>query len=141
VCGALIDEGERIVVHVFRKANQAAWQFGYAKCADHHDKSVGEFTRGFRELLVDGRVGVCSDHSRQSVWPILLHPNLRKVSPASTTASERVRPAPWLGEFPATSEPGDLIADQFVAKPAGIVTDSPITANDVDTEGGDPDGR
>jgi hypothetical protein len=141
VCGTPITEGERIVLHVFRKATQAAWQFGYAKCADHHDESVGEYTCGFRELIVDGRVGICSDHNRQSAWPILLHPNLRKVSPAATTDSERVRPAPWLGELPATSEPCDLITERFVAKPAGITNDSSITAKNLDTEGGDLDGR
>jgi hypothetical protein len=44
-----------------------------------------------RELVLEGRVGTCSDQATQSSWPVLLAPQPRAVSPAETT---RVYPLP-----------------------------------------------
>jgi hypothetical protein len=46
---------------------------------------------GVRELVLDGRVGTCTDQATQSSWPVLLAPQPRAVSPADTTT---IRPLP-----------------------------------------------
>jgi hypothetical protein len=49
-----------------------------------------------RELVVEGRVGRCTDKATQSSWPVLLAPQPRAVSSADTTA---VQPLPGIAWF------------------------------------------
>jgi len=48
-----------------------------------------------RELVLDGRVGTCSDPATQSSWSVLLAPQPRAVSAADTTTIQPLPGATW----------------------------------------------
>ena len=84
VCGSSFCEGDAVVVYVFRRADETVFQVGYVLCGEDRDGYLSEFTLGVRELLVEGRVGVCTDGATQSSWLVLLAPEILGVSAAST---------------------------------------------------------
>ncbi|AFZ73789.1 hypothetical protein CYV19_15930 [Natronobacterium gregoryi SP2] len=84
VCGSFLREGEPVVVYVFRPAGEVAFQVGYVLCDDDQDAYSAEFTLGVRELIIEGRIGWCSDEATQSSWPVLLAPKVLGVSAAAT---------------------------------------------------------
>jgi hypothetical protein len=84
VCGSPLREGEAVVVYVFRPAGSAGYQIGHVVCVDDRQAQMRVFTLSVRELLVEGRVGWCSDGATQSSWPVLLAPELIGVSGAAT---------------------------------------------------------
>jgi len=77
VCGDKLREGAPIVVFVFRPADQTAFQVGHVKCVDCRHEPTEYFTLGVRELVLEGRVGTCSDPATQSSWQVLLAPQPR----------------------------------------------------------------
>jgi hypothetical protein len=98
-CGCDLLEGSGVFVYAFRPVGELTFQIGYTKCAEGRYAPSECFTLGVRELLVEGRVGTCSDQATQSSWPVLVAPEPVAVSAASTTsvrwlsddARERVR--------------------------------------------------
>ena len=98
VCGSFLRVGETVVAYVFRPAGEVVFQIGYVLCGTDRDEYQSEFTLGVRELLVEGRVGWCSDGATQSSWPVLLAPEVLGVSAAATksircaTADGHVKP-------------------------------------------------
>lgn len=90
-CGEKLREGEPVVAFAFRPAEQPTYQLGHVKCTGCRHEPTEYFTLGVRELVLDGRVGTCTDQATQSSWPVLLAPRPRAVSPADTTS---VRPLP-----------------------------------------------
>lgn len=99
VCGSFLREGEAVVAYVFRPASEVVFQIGYVLCGADRDEYSLVFTLGVRELLVEGRVGWCSDGATQSSWPVLLAPEVLGVSAAATkslrwcaTADGQVKP-------------------------------------------------
>ncbi len=93
VCGVKLREGAPLVVFAFRPADHPTYQLGHVKCIDCRHEPSEYFTLGVRELVVDGRLGTCSDPATQSSWPVLLAPQPRAVSPADATT---VRPLPGI---------------------------------------------
>lgn len=87
VCGAELREGAPVVAYAFRPAGEPTFEIGHVKCADDRHVPTECFTLGVRELIVEGRVGICSDQATQSSWPVLLEPQALVVSPESTTAA------------------------------------------------------
>ena len=83
-CGSELREGAPVVVYAFRPIDKLTFQIGYTKCADGRYVPSECFTLGVRELLVEGRVGTCSDQAIQSTWPVLVAPEPVAVSAAST---------------------------------------------------------
>ena len=83
-CGSPLREGDAVVVYVFRPTGSVQYQVGYVVCGDGHHTQIEVFTLGVRELLVEGRVGWCSDGATQSSWPVLLAPEVVGVSAAAT---------------------------------------------------------
>ncbi|WP_206022038.1 hypothetical protein [Salarchaeum sp. JOR-1] len=77
-------------MYVFRPAGRVMFQVGYVVCGDGRHEPPKEFTLGVRELLVEGRVGWCSDAATQSSWPVLLAPEVVAVSEASTKSVREV---------------------------------------------------
>jgi len=69
-CGRSLTEGDDIVVHVSKPADERTYQIGDCVCArrDHRHREV--FTLGVRELLVAGRIESAADAATQSTWPI-----------------------------------------------------------------------
>lgn len=83
-CGSQLREGRRIVVYAFRPAGTPTFEIGYVKCANGRRVPAECFTLGVRELVVEGRVGMCSDQASQSSWPVLVAPEVVAVSAAAT---------------------------------------------------------
>lgn len=48
-----------------------------------------------RELVVEGRVGTCTDHATQSSWLVLLAPRPRVVSPPDTPEAHPLPGTAW----------------------------------------------
>ncbi len=91
VCGVKLREGAPLVVFAFRPVDQPAFEVGHVKCVECRHEPTEFFTLGVRELVLDGRIGTCSDPATQSSWQVLLAPQTRAVSPAEATT---VRPLP-----------------------------------------------
>ena len=90
VCGASPSEGDAVVVYVFRPAGEVMFQVGYVVCGDEVHELPEEYTLGVRELVVEGRVGWCSDGATQSSWPVLLDPVVVAVSAAATKSVRKI---------------------------------------------------
>ena len=95
VCGEKLREGDGLVAFAFRPADQPAFQFGHTKCTDCRHEPTEYFTLGVRELVVDGRVGRCSDQATQSSRLVLLAPQPRAVSPVETTTVHPLPGTTW----------------------------------------------
>jgi len=106
-CGEKLREGTPIVVFAFRPADRPAFEIGHVKCTDCRHEPTEYFTLGVRELVLEGRIGMCSDQATQSSWPVLLAPRPRAVSPADTTT---VRPLPGATWFRHPITRSDLFA-------------------------------
>ncbi|WP_302081076.1 hypothetical protein [Salinibaculum rarum] len=90
VCGSSFCEGDIVTVYVFCPVGEVMFQVGYVICGDGKHEPPKEFTLGARELVVEGRVGWCSDVATQSSWPVLLAPAVVAVSGASTKSVRKV---------------------------------------------------
>ena len=90
VCGSPLREGKSVAVYVFRPAGEVMFQVGYVVCGDEGHELPTEYTLGVRELLVEGRIGVCSDGATQSSWPVLLDPEVVVVSAAATKSVRKI---------------------------------------------------
>lgn len=106
-CGEKMREGAPLVAFAFRPADQPAFKLGHVKCVDCRHEPTEYFTLGVRELVLDGRVGRCSDQATQSSWPVLLAPRPRAVSPADTTS---VQPLPGITWFRHPIADSDVFA-------------------------------
>lgn len=106
-CGEKLREGAPLVAFAFRPADQPTYQLGHVKCVDCRHEPTEYFTLGVRELVLDGRVGTCTDQATQSSWPVLLAPQPRAVSPANTTT---VHPLPGTTWFRPPIAASDVFA-------------------------------
>lgn len=104
VCGENLREGDAIVAFAFRPADQPTFQIGHYKCTEHRHEPTEYLTLGVRELVLDGRVGTCTDAVTQSSWPVLLSPQPRAVSPADTTTIQPLPGTAWFRRPIARSE-------------------------------------
>ena len=95
VCGEKLREGGPIVVFAFRPAEQPAFEIGHVKCVDCRHEPSEFFTLGVRELILEGRIGTCSDQATQSSWPVLLAPQPRAVSPPDATTVYPLPGSTW----------------------------------------------
>jgi len=84
-CDEDFAEGDPVVVYVFRPAGSVRYEVGRVVCEADAESVRSEFTLGVRELLLEGRVGVCADVTRQASWLVLVSPRVRGVSPPATT--------------------------------------------------------
>ena len=107
VCGEELWEGDPLVVFAFRPVDHPMFEIGHVKCTECRHEPTEYFTLGVREVVLDGRVGTCSDQVSQSSWPVLLAPRLRAVSSADTTA---VQPLPGVAWFRRLVERSDVFA-------------------------------
>jgi len=82
VCDEMFREGEPVVAYVVRPMSASSFTVGPIFCHEHESDAEPTWSRGSRELIVQGRVGTVSDAAVQSSWPVLLAPGVRLVSPA-----------------------------------------------------------
>ena len=74
VCDRKLREGDELTAYAFRAAGNPIFEIGYVMCgADKHAHPT-EFMRGVYELVVTGRIGLCTDVATQSSWLVLLEP-------------------------------------------------------------------
>lgn len=93
VCNEPINEGDEVICHLQSPAEQNRYEITQTRCTDHDDLTE-LLTLGVGELVIDGRVGRCSDQATQQSWPVLLSPQLRVVSSASTTTAREITAHP-----------------------------------------------
>jgi len=93
--GEKLREGAPVVAFAFRPVDQPAFQIGHVKCIDCRHEPTEFFTLGVRELVLDGRIGTCSDQATQSSWPVLLAPQPRAVSAPDTTTVHPLPGTTW----------------------------------------------
>ena len=107
VCGEELREGASVVVFAFRPVEQSVFELGHVKCTECRHEPTEFFTLGVRELVLDGRIGTCTDPVTQSWWPALLAPQPRAVSLADTTS---VQPLPGVAWFRRPIARSDVFA-------------------------------
>jgi hypothetical protein len=107
-CNQPLTEGRRLTVYARRTADTATFELGAMTCVDHRHDQRTQFNTGARELIVEGCVGRCSDHAKQTSWPILLHPQSRVISPIGMVEGQMVSSDPWFRSKIAMSQPDDM---------------------------------
>jgi hypothetical protein len=83
-CGEPIREGDSVTLHLSQPVGRSGYTVGQCRCLNHNDDLTKIFRLGTRELIVDGRIGLCRDYATQQTWPVLLAPSVRLVSAADT---------------------------------------------------------
>ena len=102
VCGCDLGEGDGVTAYAFRAAGNPVFEIGYVMCGADEHEHPSVFTRGVHELVVTGRVGLCTDVSMQSSWLVLLEPTPVVVSVASSSAARTVGDASRDGDTEST---------------------------------------
>lgn len=95
VCGEKLREGDTLVAFAFRPADQPTFQIGHVKCTNCRHEPTEYFTSGVREVVLDARIGRCTDQATQSSWSVLLSPRPRAVSPADVTTIHPLPGTAW----------------------------------------------
>ncbi len=90
VCGCELREGDDLTAYAFRAAGNPIFEIGFVMCGADVYEHPSVFTRGVHELVVTGRVGLCTDVATQSSWLVLVEPSPVVVSVASSSAARAV---------------------------------------------------
>ncbi|TKX87936.1 hypothetical protein EXE43_00600 [Halorubrum sp. SS5] len=90
VCGCELREGDDLTAYAFRAAGNPVFEVGFVMCGADEHEHPSVFTRGVHELVVTGRVGLCTDVSTQSSWLVLIEPTPVVVSVASSSSARTV---------------------------------------------------
>jgi hypothetical protein len=90
VCGCELREGDELTAYAFRAAGNLIFELGYVMCGADVHEHPSVFTRGVHELVVTGRIGLCTDVSTQSSWLVLVEPSPVVVSVASSSSARTV---------------------------------------------------
>lgn len=94
VCGSTIAVNDEITLYLYRPVETDGYAIGQYRCNNDNEDLVNLFTLGVDELIINGRVGRCSDLAAQQSWLVLLSPQLRLVSSASTTTAREITAHP-----------------------------------------------
>ena len=86
VCNESLIEGDQLMLYLYKPAGRSRYNIGQCRCRRHDDGLTSLFTRGVRELIVEGRVGQCRDHATQQTWPVLISPTVGLISASDTTS-------------------------------------------------------
>ena len=90
VCGREFREGDGVTAYAFRAAGNPIFEIGYVMCGADEHAHPSVFMRGVHELVVTGRIGLCTDVSVQSSWLVLLAPSPVVLSVASSSSGRMV---------------------------------------------------
>ena len=85
VCNESLIEGDQLTLYLYKPAGSSGYGIGQCRCRRHDEGLTTLFTRGVRELIVEGRVGQCRDHTTQQTWAVLISPSLKLISASDTT--------------------------------------------------------
>ena len=106
VCGCGLGEGDELTAYAFRAAGNPIFEIGYVMCGADEQEHPSVFTRGVHELVVTGRLGLCTDVATQSSWLVLVDPSPVVVSVASSSAARAVGDASRDVDTVSTSDAG-----------------------------------
>ncbi|MDB2265539.1 hypothetical protein PM025_15635 [Halorubrum ezzemoulense] len=90
VCGCELREVDGVTAYAFRAAGNPIFEIGFVMCGADEHEHPSVFTRGVHELVVTGRLGLCTDVATQSSWLVLVDPSPVVVSAASSSAARAV---------------------------------------------------
>lgn len=90
VCGCELGEGDELTAYALRAAGDPVFEVGFVMCGADEHEHPSVFTRGVHELVVTGRLGLCTDVATQSSWLVLIEPMPVVVSVASSSAARAV---------------------------------------------------
>ena len=111
VCGQPLNEGDDITAYAYRAAGEPTYAIGYIMCGSDGHEHPTVFTRGVREYVLTGHIGMCSNTRTQSTTFVLLDPTVVVTSP-TTTADPHVHPdapTPRGPTHPPQEEPTPLL--------------------------------
>ena len=74
VCDRELREGDELTAYAFQAAGNPIFEIGYVMCGEDEHAHPTEFMRGVHELVVTGRIGLCTDVATQSSWLVLIKP-------------------------------------------------------------------
>ena len=96
-CGSRLFEGREVLVYAYRPAGAPRYGVGYVRCAEHDEQHCLDTTSedapdtiGVRELVVQGRIGTCTDVRTQVARLVLLDPTPVVVSDETTKTGREV---------------------------------------------------
>lgn len=117
VCRTRFRECDGIVVVAFRVADRPSVRVDHAKCLECRHEPTEYFTRGTRDIVVEGRVGLCTDAVKQSSWRVLLAPETRVVSPVGSMAAKPGPGATWFRRPIARSDVFEHVGGSSSSRP------------------------
>ncbi len=106
VCGCELREGDGVTAYAFRAAGNPFFEIGFVMCGADVHEHPSVFTRGVHELVVTGRLGLCTDVATQSSWLVLVDPSPVVVSVASSSAARAVGDASHDADTESTNDSG-----------------------------------
>mgnify|MGYP006278022017 FL=1 len=106
VCGCDLGEGDDLTAYAFRAAGNPVFEIGFVMCGADEHEHPSVFTRGVHELVVTGRLGLCTDVATQSSWLVLVDPSPVVVSAASSSAARAVGDASRDADTVSTNDSG-----------------------------------
>jgi hypothetical protein len=96
-CGSRLFEGREVFVYAYKPAGGPRFGVGYVFCAEHDEHHCLDtttedplYTVGVRELVVQGRIGTCTDVRTQAARLVLLDPTPVVVSDETTKTGREV---------------------------------------------------
>jgi len=115
ICDRKLREGDELTAYAFRAAGNPIFEIGYVMCGDDEHTHPTEFMRGVHELVVTGRIGLCTDAATQSSWLVLLAPepivaSRPRTSDAHTIVKQATRETDTPEERP--TQPFEAIHDR-----------------------------
>ena len=128
VCGCELREGDELTAYAFRAAGNPFFEVGYVMCGADVHEHPSVFTRGVHELVVTGRIGLCTDVSSQSSWLVLLEPSPVLVSVASSSSARTVGDA---------SRDGDTECTESAERRDGPTSLLAVVCEDARSDGGE----
>jgi len=90
VCDHELREGDELTAYAFRAAGNPIFEIGYVMCGTDEHAHPTEFMRGVHELVVTGRIGLCTDVATQSSWLVLLEPEPIVASRPTSSDAHRI---------------------------------------------------
>ena len=106
VCGCELREGDELTAYAFRAAGNPIFGVGFVMCGADEHEHPSVFTRGVHELVVTGRLGLCTDVATQSSWLVLVDPSPVMVSAASSSSARTVGDASRDADTESTNDSG-----------------------------------
>lgn len=95
VCNEPITASEEVTCHLMCPGGESGYELLECRCTEHATDITEILRAEFDELIVDGYIGRCRYGKTGQSWPVLLVPQLRAFSPASTITAREIDVNPY----------------------------------------------